>query len=162
MRTPLLTIASLVFAVSTAFAQGGAPGAAPGATPGSGSATPAASHGTASPAATPGAPGGQPQTDRGMPPGARFDPTNTPGWAAMSAEERSEHMTRMQTFRNYGDCQAYMSQHGERMRSRAGASATTGMAAPSAGAATSRSPGGSGETAASALGGDPCGHLPRG
>lgn len=158
MKTPLLTIAGVVFAVSTAFAQGGAPGA----TPGSGGEMPSATPGTGTSATSPGAPGGQAQTDRGTPPAARFDPTNTPGWAAMTAEERSEHMTRMQSFRNYRDCQAYMTQQGERMRSRMGASTTSGAGAPTAGAATSRSPRDSGETAASALGGDPCGHLPRG
>ncbi len=73
--------------------------------------------------------------------GGTFNEANTPGWASMSADERSAHQRRMQSFRSYDECRGYMNQFTERMHSRSG---TAG-------------PGG----ASPAASGDPCGHLPR-
>jgi len=107
MKKTLLALASVVIVTSTAFAQGA------------------------------GAPGGQLQTTPGTPPASQpFDPTNAPGWSTMSETERGEMRRRMESFRTYDDCRAYMNGHMKRMRSRSG---------PADGAT-----------------GDPCMHLKRG
>lgn len=62
---------------------------------------------------------------------------NIPGWNTMSAQEQGEMQQRMQSLRNYNECQSYMTQHSSRMMSQA------------------RAP------QAAAAGNDPCAHLPR-
>jgi hypothetical protein len=119
-HAPLVTLAGLLLAASTALAQGAGPGGA------AGQGTP----GTGSPRST--APSGPPS----------FDEQNTPGWNSMTAAERSAHQQRMQSFRTYDACSAYMA---ERMRSRP-VPGTTGGPAPDATAAPN----------------DACAHLPRG
>lgn len=133
MKTPLLIIAGTLFAATAAFAQGaGSPSGtgATGATPGAAGAPSGGPGGQG--VVRPGAPGGP--ANRGM----TADPTNTPGWSMMSAEERSAHMQRMQSFKTYDECRGYMTQQTQRMNQRG--------AGPSGGASA---------------GGDPCGHLPR-
>lgn len=117
--TPLSFAAAALFAASAAFAQTGA------GTTGAGG---------------PGAAGGQAQGTQQMTPGTmrtnRFDPTNAPGWGSMSQAERDEMMKRMDTIKSYDECRSYMTQHGERMRSRGAQMGTSA--------------------------GDPCAHMQRG
>lgn len=125
-HAPLATLAGLLLAASTALAQGTGPGGAAGqGTPGTGGARSTA-------------PSGPPS----------FDEQNTPGWSSMTAAERSAHRQRMQSFRTYDECSAYMAQ---RMRSRPGPGTTAG-AGPT---------GGPGQDATAAPN-DVCAHLPRG
>ena len=118
----LATLAGFMLAASVAVAQGtggvGAGGAAPGAAPGAAAGGGAAAPGPAQPGA--------------------YNDQNTPGWSTMSAEQRSAHAQRMQSFRTYNECRTYM----ESMRARSGAKA--------GGPPTARSDA------------DPCRHLPRG
>lgn len=114
MTTPLLIVAGTLVAASTAFAQGA------------------------------GGPGGQGVTQHGSATGPSnrgaitADPTNTPGWSMMSAEERSAHTQRMQSFKTYDECRGYMTQQSRQMNSR-----------------------GAGPAGGASAGGDTCGHLPR-
>jgi len=123
----LLGAAALALAVSTSFAQSG------------------------------GGAGGNNATTTGQTPPPRsgapmFNSQNTPGWDSMTAEERTSHRERMQSFKSYRDCQGYMTQHGERMKSRSTGSTTTpSAAASSAGTGQGAKPDN-----------DPCAHLPRG
>jgi hypothetical protein len=81
------------------------------------------------------------------------DETNTPGWRSMSQAERGTHQQRLQSFRNYEECRAYMGQHTERMRSRPDTpGSTAGVGAPA--------PGGR-QVDPTARGNDICAHLPR-
>lgn len=117
---PLSLAAATLFAASVALAQGSS-SPAPG--------------GGASPTSPGGAPGGQVQGAQQPIPGAaptnRFDPSNAPGWQQMNETERSEMMRRMESIKSYDECRAYMTQHGERMRSR-GAQAGTAAGDPCA------------------------------
>jgi len=118
MKTPLLVLAGALFATSTAFAQGAA--------------------GTGAGGSAAGAAGTGGSAGEGYKQNAGAGGANTasiPGWSAMNAQERGEMQQRMQSFRNYNECQSFMSQQASRMRSRAP------DAAPAAG--------------------DPCAHLPR-
>jgi hypothetical protein len=123
-NAPLVAFAGLMLAASAALAQGTG-GAAGQGTPG-----------TSSPQST--SPSGPPA----------FNDNNTPGWSTMSAAERSEHQQRMQTFKTYNECSAYMNQ---RMRSRPGPGTTSGAG-----------PTGSSRQDATAPTNDVCAHLPRG
>jgi hypothetical protein len=146
---PLSLAAATLFAASVALAQGsGSPAPGGGASPGSPS----------------GAPGGQAQGTQQQVPGTmrtdRFDPTNAPGWSQMNETERSEMMRRMESIRSYDECRAYMTQHGDRMRSRGATSgATTGSSMGSSTGATTGATTGSTTGAAAA---DPCAHMQRG
>lgn len=93
MKIALPIVAGTLFAASAVFAQGAGAPAAPGTT-GATSAT----EGTGAPSGGPGGqgviqPGGATAPSNRGPMAA--DPTNTPGWSMMSAEERSAHMQRM-------------------------------------------------------------------
>jgi hypothetical protein len=50
--------------------------------------------------------------------GRRFGPENTGGWA-MTPAERDAHRERMRSFKNEGDCRAYMDEHHKLMSERA-------------------------------------------
>ncbi|WP_157264162.1 hypothetical protein [Azohydromonas aeria] len=43
----------------------------------------------------------------------------TPGWSMMSEAERKDHRERMQGFKSYEECKAYMDKHHEEMAARA-------------------------------------------
>ena len=107
-NAPLVTLAGLLLAASTALAQGSGQGSA------AGQGTP----GTGSPRST--SPSGPPSLNE----------QNTPGWSSMTAAERSAHQQRMQSFRTYDECSAYMA---ERMRSRPGPGTTSGVGPTGAG-----------------------------
>ena len=49
----------------------------------------------------------------------RFGPQNSPGWALMTAQERSEHRSKMLGFTNYEDCASYVAEHHAKMLERA-------------------------------------------
>ena len=58
-----------------------------------------------------------PRMGRG--PGARWGADYTPGWPMMNSTERDEHRGRMQSFKTYEECKAYMDQHHQQMTERA-------------------------------------------
>lgn len=49
----------------------------------------------------------------------RSGPDNTPGWSMMSPAERDAHRQRMGTFKNEGECRAYMDEQHALMDERA-------------------------------------------
>lgn len=49
----------------------------------------------------------------------RFDKNNTPGWALMSAEERTAHRKGMMAAKTYEDCKALQQEHHKSMEARA-------------------------------------------
>lgn len=53
--------------------------------------------------------------------GRRFalDQNNTVGWTLMTPQERTEHRTKMWSFKNYNECVAYQQQHHDTMAARA-------------------------------------------
>ena len=55
----------------------------------------------------------------GMGMGMGWGPENTSGWSMMTSAERQEHMTRMQSFTNREQCEAYMTEHHRLMVERA-------------------------------------------
>ena len=119
-KTSFVAFAGLMLSASVALAQGA----------GTGQGTP----GTGSPRGT--TPAGPPA----------FNDNNTPGWSSMSAAERSAHQQRMQSFKSYNECSAYMD---ERRRARPGPGTTSGAG-----------PTGKGQDA-TAPRNDVCAHLPR-
>ncbi len=123
-NAPLVALAGLMLATSAVLAQGTGGVAGPG---------------------TPGAAGPRSTAPSGPP---AFSDSNTPGWSTMSAAERSEHQRRMQSFKTYNECSAYMS---ERMRARSGPGAKAGAG-----------PTGASRQDATAPTNDACAHLPRG
>ena len=48
-----------------------------------------------------------------------LDQNNTFGWALMTPQERTEHRTKMWSFKNYDECVAYQQQHHDAMAARA-------------------------------------------
>ncbi|MCO5975592.1 hypothetical protein [Ideonella oryzae] len=50
--------------------------------------------------------------------GGMYGPKYTPGWSVMTDAERAEHRTRMQSFTNRADCQAYVTEHHAQMAER--------------------------------------------
>lgn len=44
---------------------------------------------------------------------------NTWGWQFMTAEERTEHQTKMRGFKTYDECKAYQQEHHTQMEARA-------------------------------------------
>jgi len=50
---------------------------------------------------------------------------NTPGWALMTPEERTEHQTRMRSMKTYEECAAYVSEERGKMAARAQEQGTT-------------------------------------
>ncbi len=71
---------------------------------------------------------GQPASAASMPrhgagpmhgPRAHWGQDYTPGWSMMSEAERKEHRERMQGFKSYEECKAYMDRHHEEMVARA-------------------------------------------
>ncbi len=110
MKTIRLMVLLGGFAVAggAALAQGGAgPGPGPGMGMGMGMG-PGAS-----------APGMGMGMGGGRGPGARAGADVTPGWALMTAAERSEHMTRMGAMTTQEQCTAYVLKHHEDMAARA-------------------------------------------
>lgn len=55
----------------------------------------------------------------GGPGAGRWGADHTPGWAMMTAEERTEHRARMGAMKTYEECKTYHSQHHEQMMARA-------------------------------------------
>ena len=53
--------------------------------------------------------------------GARFalNKDNTPGWALMTAEERTAHQQKMWSFKTYDECKAYQEEHHKAMEAKA-------------------------------------------
>jgi hypothetical protein len=51
--------------------------------------------------------------------GMRFDNTNTPGWALMTAEERAAHQTQMRSVKTYEECNTLRDQQHQAMQVRA-------------------------------------------
>lgn len=64
-------------------------------------------------------------TGAGMGPGGgkamrfNFDKNNTPGWALMSAEERTAHSGKMRSAKTYDECKALQTEHHQAMEVRA-------------------------------------------
>jgi len=60
---------------------------------------------------------------QGMVPGSgmriNFNKDNTPGWALMSAEERTAHRDKMRAAKSYDDCKATQEEHHQAMEARA-------------------------------------------
>lgn len=50
---------------------------------------------------------------------ARSGPGNTPGWSLMTPQERDAHRERMQGFKDYDECKAYVAKHHDEMVARA-------------------------------------------
>lgn len=65
----------------------------------------------------PGGPGYGPGPGAMM--GPRFNEQTTPGWTMMTPEERKAHQERMFSFKDRGECQAYMAEHRKQMEARA-------------------------------------------
>lgn len=63
-------------------------------------------------------------------PGASAGSDFTPGWAMMTAEERSAHRARMASMQSYDDCRAYVDKTHEEMASRAKAKGGNPLPAP--------------------------------
>jgi hypothetical protein len=105
-----LAIAAAIAAASLSLAASAQPGMGPGTGPG---------------------PGAGPGSGMGAGPGPRagagprFDETTTPGWSMMTAQERDEHREKMRSFRNYEECNAYMTENHARMQERARAQGKT-------------------------------------
>lgn len=57
--------------------------------------------------------------------GPQFGAGNTPGWAMMSAEERTAHREKMLAFKDAPSCEAYMAEHHKAMSERAKAQGKT-------------------------------------
>jgi pilus assembly protein FimV len=155
-QASLATIAALMFAASAALAQGtGAAGGNPGTGGAAGAATTPganASPGTGTASGATSVPGSSGRAGGARAPNQRYDDSNTPGWSTMSATERSDHQRRMQSFRTYEECRAYMGEHSTRMRARPNTpGSTAGIGVP-----------GAGQTDATGRGNDVCAHLPRG
>jgi hypothetical protein len=59
----------------------------------------------------------------GMGPGKgmryNFNKDNTPGWALMSAEERTAHRDKMRAAKSYDECKAAQEEHHQAMEARA-------------------------------------------
>ncbi len=123
-NAPLVALAGLMLAASAALAQG-----------------------SAGQGAGQGYSGTAPQGGRAPSGSTAFNDANTPGWSTMSAAERSAHQQRMQSFRTYGECSAYMA---ERRRARPGPGSTAGAG-----------PTGGPRHDATAQPNDVCAHLPR-
>jgi len=51
--------------------------------------------------------------------GMRFDKTNTPGWALMTAEERAANQAKMRAVKTYDECTALRDQQHQAMQERA-------------------------------------------
>jgi len=51
--------------------------------------------------------------------GWAWDSDTVPGWQLMTPEERTEHQSKMQTMKTYGDCEAYHKVHRQLMEQRA-------------------------------------------
>ncbi|MBB1077887.1 hypothetical protein HUU62_26160 [Rhodoferax sp. 4810] len=51
--------------------------------------------------------------------GMRFDKSNTPGWALMTAEERTAHQTQMRSVKTYDECKTLQDQQHQAMQVRA-------------------------------------------
>lgn len=62
---------------------------------------------------------------QGMGPGAgmgmrfKFDKDTTPGWALMTAEERTAHSQKMHAAKTYDECKALQTEHHQAMEARA-------------------------------------------
>ena len=127
MLRTLTAAAALAVVAATTFAQTTATPATP--------ATPPASAPRAGMGPPPGmgppsgrGPGASaPGYGRGMGPGWRAGPNNTPGWSMMTPEERAAHQQRMQGMTSRADCTAYMNEHHQQMAARA---AQRGASAP--------------------------------
>lgn len=67
----------------------------------------------------------QPGSGQGMGPGGgmgmhfKFDKDNTPGWALMSAKERTAHSQKMHAAKTYDECKALQTEHHQAMEARA-------------------------------------------
>jgi len=48
-----------------------------------------------------------------------FDKNNTPGWALMSAEERTAHSSKMRNAKTYDECKSLQTEHHQAMEVRA-------------------------------------------
>nr|WP_297355789.1 hypothetical protein [uncultured Caldimonas sp.] len=64
-------------------------------------------------AAQPGGPG------PGRGPGPRWGHGFTSGWSMMTPAERDQHRDRVQSFKSYEECRAYMDEHHQQMLERA-------------------------------------------
>ena len=49
----------------------------------------------------------------------RFGPSNTRGWSLMTPQERTEHRSKMMSFKTYDECIAYRDEHHKQMEVRA-------------------------------------------
>mgnify|MGYP003341723228 FL=1 len=49
----------------------------------------------------------------------QFDATNTPGWALMTPQERTEHQAKMRSMKTRDECNAYMVEHKVQIATRA-------------------------------------------
>lgn len=102
MKARILAVAATLAALSACAQPYDRPGPGPGAGPGPGM-----------------GPGQGMGPGYGMHRGPRYGADVTPGWALMTPQERAEHQSRMRSFQDYDECQAYLAQHHARMQSRA-------------------------------------------
>jgi len=51
--------------------------------------------------------------------GMRFSQTNTPGWTLMTAEERTDHQTKMRAVTSYDECKQLQDAQHQAMQARA-------------------------------------------
>lgn len=49
----------------------------------------------------------------------QFDASNTPGWALMTQQERTEHQAKMRSMKTRDECNAYMVEHKVQIATRA-------------------------------------------
>ena len=62
--------------------------------------------------------------------GPHWNSDNTPGWSLMTPEEREAHQQRMTGMKHREECQAYITEHHDRMMERAKAQGRKGLAKP--------------------------------
>lgn len=102
---PVATLVAVLLSMGGAHAQG-----SPGAGPGPGASAPGMGMGMGG-----GPRGGGPGAGRGMQAGAG----NTPGWALMTPQERTEHQQKMASMTQQAECRTYVAEHHEKMVARA-------------------------------------------